>query len=388
MEDNDYCQTMSLILRSISGTQSVMHREAALQWGKRARESWCQVPEPQIVAVDVFCGVAGLSLGLRSSGISVAAGIDLDPACRFPFEENIGAAFVEADIANVSADAVQALFGGAQIRLLAGCAPCQPFSGYTTRRRAIDNRWQLLLEFLRIVEAIQPELVTMENVPRLAHLPLWEEFVDRLRQAGYHVDWRVVDAAKYGVPQSRNRLVLLASRLGAIQLPEPTFDEPVTVRSAIGHQPVVDAGTPNAVDPLHTSRVLTPPNLERIRSSKPGGTWRDWPEQMRVRCHRADQGRTYPSVYGRMSWDRPAPTMTTQFYGFGNGRFGHPEQDRAITLREGALLQSFPADFKFAPTGRRVNFREMGRLIGNAVPPALGHAIGTAIVKHVVQALR
>lgn len=344
--------------------------------------------QPRIIAVDVFCGVAGLSLGLQSSGITVAAGIDVDPACRFPFEENIGATFVEADVSSISADSVRSLFGEAEVRLLAGCAPCQPFSGYTTRRREVDKRWKLLLDFLRIVEEVRPELVTMENVPRLAHLPLWSQFVDRLKMAGYKVDWSVVDAAKYGVPQRRNRLVLLASQLGPIRLPTPMTDIPATVRSAIGDQLAVEAGQKNAVDPLHTSRVLTGPNIERIRASKPGGTWRDWPEEMRVECHRGAKGRTYPSVYGRMSWDRPAPTMTTQFYGFGNGRFGHPEQDRAITLREGALLQSFPADFKFAPEGRRVNFREMGRLIGNAVPPALAQAIGAAIVDHVFHASR
>ena len=351
-------------------------------------ESWSKMTRPKITAVDIFCGVAGLSLGLRSSGIKVAAGIDLDPACRFPFEENIGATFMEADIAAVSGNDVEQLFGGAELRLLAGCAPCQPFSGYTTRQRAIDKRWQLLLEFLRIVEAVRPELVTMENVPRLAHLPLWEGFVNQLKEIGYYVAWDVVDAAKYGVPQSRNRLVLLASRLGPIQLPLPSDQPPKTVRSAIGDQPAVVAGKPNVSDPLHAARALTLPNLKRIRTSQPGGTWRDWPEEMRVRCHRNEKGRTYPSVYGRMSWDRPSPTMTTQFYGFGNGRFGHPDQDRAITLREGALLQSFPADFKFAPPERRVNFREMGRLIGNAVPPELGKAIGSAIIGHVIQTSR
>jgi DNA (cytosine-5)-methyltransferase 1 len=341
--------------------------------------------QPDITAVDVFCGAAGLSLGLQSSGITIAAGIDVDPACRFPFEENIGATFIQADIATISPESVQRLFGDAGVRLLAGCAPCQPFSGYTTRRHAADNRWQLLLEFLRIVETVQPELVSMENVPRLAHLPLWKEFVGALNELGYHSDWKVVDAAKYGVPQSRTRLVLLASKLGPIRLPQPLAGERATVRSAIGAQPAIGAGVPNPVDPLHSSRVLTGRNLERIRASQPGGTWRDWPEDLRATCHRGEKGRTYPSVYGRMSWDRPSPTMTTQFYGFGNGRFGHPDQDRALTLREGALLQSFPADFKFAPTGSRVNFREIGRLIGNAVPPALGRALGSAIVEHVRQ---
>lgn len=342
----------------------------------------------RIIAVDVFCGAAGLSLGLQSSGIKIAAGIDLDAACRFPFEQNIGATFVEADIEIVSGECVERLFDGAEIRLLAGCAPCQPFSGYTARRRATDKRWQLLLEFLRIVDFVRPELVTMENVPRLAHLPLWGEFVSRLEMIGYHVAWGALDAVKFGVPQSRVRLVLLASKLGPIQLPSPTVQTPVTVRASIGNQPAVEAGKPNASDPLHAARALTQPNLDRIRASRPGGTWRDWPEEMRVSCHRGEKGRTYPSVYGRMLWDSPAPTMTTQFYGFGNGRFGHPDQDRAITLREGALLQSFPADFKFVPKEVRVNFREVGRLIGNAVPPALGQAIGSAIFNHVNQASR
>ena len=335
-----------------------------------------------ISAVDVFCGAAGLSLGLRASGISIAAGIDIDPACRYPFEENIKARFIEADVTDLPSSHLANLFRSAKFRLLAGCAPCQPFSGYTTKRREIDTRWQLLIEFLRIVEEIRPEFVTVENVPRLSHLPLWDQFVRKLKKIGYYVSWNILDAADYGVPQNRRRLVLLASALGSIELPEPCGDRQRTVRWAIGMQPPIEAGMSNPTDPLHASRALTQPNLLRIRTSKAGGTWRDWPDELRAECHRSERGRTYPSVYGRMSWDKPSPTMTTQFYGFGNGRFGHPEQDRAISLREGALLQSFPPDFRFAPMETRVNFRAMGRLIGNAVPPKLGEAIGRSIVEH------
>lgn len=335
------------------------------------------------VAVDLFCGVGGLSLGLKQSGIQVAAGVDLDPDCCFPFEQNVGAAFHQRNISELQASDVNALFGCASLKLLAGCAPCQPFSGYTTRRRAIDERWQLLLEFLRIVQAVRPDIVTMENVPRLMHLPLWQQFVTGLQSTGYHVAWGVLDAARYGVPQHRRRLVLLGSLRGEIQLPAPSPGEPPTVRSAIGELPRVGAGDRSQIDPLHSSRVLTARNLGRIRASKPAGTWREWPKGMRVACHKTKTGKTYPSVYGRMSWDKPAPTMTTQFYGFGNGRFGHPEQDRAITLREGAILQSFPEDVKFAPPNQRLNFRQIGKLIGNAVPPALGRSIGAAILNHV-----
>jgi DNA (cytosine-5)-methyltransferase 1 len=336
-----------------------------------------------IFAVDIFCGAAGLSLGLKNSGIRVAAGIDLDPACRFPFEQNIGAPFLERDVTGLEPSLLERLYDGAQIRVLAGCAPCQPFSGYTTKRRAIDRRWQLLLEFLRLTKSVLPEIVTVENVPRLARLPLWHRFVKELQDAGYKTAWGILDAADYGVPQNRRRLVLLGSRLGDIRLPQPRMSTQPTVRSAIGNLPKTQAGLSGKSDPLHSSRALTERNLQRIRASRQAGTWREWPKSLRVACHQTNAGKTYPSVYGRMSWDRPAPTITTQFYGFGNGRFGHPKQDRAITLREGAILQSFPVDFQFVPAGRRVNFRLVGRLIGNAVPPGLGRAIGDEIVRHI-----
>lgn len=336
-----------------------------------------------IQAVDLFCGAAGLSLGLKRSGIKVVAGIDLDPACQYPFEQNIKSPFLQLDVQTLTNAKVEGLFSS-PLRVLAGCAPCQPFSGYTTRRRAIDTRWQLLLEFLRIAEGVKPEIVTLENVPRLAHLPLWTTFVSRLEAAGYHVTWAVLDAANYGVPQNRRRLVLLGSRLGKIDLPKPKKTSR-TVRSVIGKLSRIPAGKKNETDPLHAARALTARNLARIRIAKPAGTWKEWPKSMRAACHTTESGRTYPSVYGRMSWDKPAPTITTQFYGFGNGRFGHPEQDRAITLREGSLLQSFPKSFKFTADGSRVNFRAIGRLIGNAVPPALGQAIGKAIVDHIGQ---
>jgi len=216
----------------------------------------------EIVAVDLFCGASGLSLGLMQSGIKIAAGIDLDPACRYPFEQNIGAPFLLRDISTVASDEVEALFGSAEIRLLAGCAPCQPFSGYTTRRRNIDGRWQLLMEFLRIVRGVLPDIVTLENVPRLVHPPLWETFVDGLRESGFEVAWQVLDAADFGVPQSRRRLVLLASRLRDIALPSPLKGELPTVRKAIGGLPAIGAGDRSETDLLHASRALQ------------GGTWR------------------------------------------------------------------------------------------------------------------
>jgi DNA (cytosine-5)-methyltransferase 1 len=135
-------------------------------------------------------------------------------------------------------------------------------------------------------------------------------------------------------------------------------------------------------DPLHRASELSPLNLRRIRHSRPGGTWREWPRELVAECHKVNSGKTYPSVYGRMEWDKPAPTITTQFFGFGNGRFGHPEQDRAISLREGALLQSFPKTYQFVKPGGEYCFKTIGRLIGNAVPVRLGEVVGRTIRRH------
>jgi DNA (cytosine-5)-methyltransferase 1 len=151
---------------------------------------------------------------------------------------------------------------------------------------------------------------------------------------------------------------------------------------AIGHLPELEAGKVSSVDVLHYSSSLSPLNLRRIRASRPGGTWRDWDRELVAACHRKKKGKTYPSVYGRMAWDSPSPTITTQFFGFGNGRFGHPEQNRAISLREGAVLQTFPCDYQFVEPGGVYRFKTIGRLIGNAVPVRLGEVIGKSIEMH------
>ena len=179
-------------------------------------------------------------------------------------------------------------------------------------------------------------------------------------------------------------MVLLASLHGPIRMIDPTHSKPRTVRQAIGRLRPLEAGESAPRDRLHVASALSPKNLARIRASKPGGTWRDWPRHLIADCHRTDSGRTYPSVYGRMEWDKPAPTMTTQCFGYGNGRFGHPEQDRAISLREAAILQSFPRNYEFVPPGEPVQFTPIGRMIGNAVPVELGRAIARSISRHLV----
>jgi DNA (cytosine-5)-methyltransferase 1 len=334
--------------------------------------------------VDLFCGVGGLTHGFVLEGLSVSAGIDLDPACRFPYEANNSATFVQKDISKVTIYELNELFGDAQVKILAGCAPCQPFSTYARRYDldGKDGKWRLLYEFARLASGTRPEVITMENVPSVSKHAVFHDFVDTLRRVGYKVWFDVVDSSQFGVPQTRRRLVLLASRLGEIKMIRPTLNKPKTVRQAIGRLPALNAGESAPRDKLHVSSTLSKKNLERIRVSKPGGTWRDWPDHLIANCHRAESGKTYPGVYGRMEWDKPAPTITTQCFGFGNGRFGHPEQDRAITLREAAIIQSFPRHYAFLPEDGEVHFKVLGRLIGNAVPVDLGRAIARSINSH------
>lgn len=340
-------------------------------------------PRPR--AVDLFCGAGGLSYGMQRSGIRVCAGIDMDPSCRHPFEANVGAKFHEKNAVELTPGFVRSLFSGEGPRVLAGCAPCQPFSCYSRTNRR--GRWTLLEKFGELVDGIRPEIVTMENVPGLLRYRRFSDYARTLRRAGYRCSYGVVRCADFGVPQTRRRLVLLASRLGPIGMPRPTHgpEDRVTVADAIGHLGEIAAGEASRSDPLHKSSGLSGRNLERIRSSVPGGTWGDWDRGLLAACHARETGSTYGAVYGRMRWDAPGPTITTEFYGFGSGRFGHPEQDRAISLREGALLQTFPEDYSFVPERGDVKIAPTARMIGNAVPVSLGAAIGRSIVEHVAE---
>ena len=342
--------------------------------------------DSSICAVDLFCGAGGLTRGLEQSGIDVTLGVDIDTACRYPYSYNNEAAFLQKSIEDVTADDFPNAFHGASFRLLAGCAPCQPFSTYSrSRSQASATRWNLLDHFGRLVRDVKPDLVTMENVPMLQREQVFLDFLGTLRDEGFAVATTIVNCADYGVPQHRQRLVVLASTLGPIKLIPPTTPEALrpTVRDAIGKMPPINAGKECSTDALHRSCRLSSLNVRRIRASRPGGTWRDWDEALVAECHRRPGGRTYPSVYGRMEWDQPSPTMTTQYYGFGNGRFGHPQQDRAISLREGAILQGFSAQYQFAKQGEPISAKTIGRLVGNAVPVDLGHSIGCSLLRHV-----
>jgi DNA (cytosine-5)-methyltransferase 1 len=344
-----------------------------------------RTPQP-IAAIDLFCGVGGLSWGLKEAKIQIAAGIDIDDSCRYPYEQNIHVTFHKRDIRDVTSDDLDRMWPPGVVRVLAGCAPCQPFSPY---RRGADTsteaQWSLLNEFGRLVRETRPDVVTMENVPRIGTKPIFRAFVGTLERCGYHVDFRSCYCPAYGVPQHRRRLVLLASLRGHIAVPEGLLrpGEFRTVRDEIGSLPRLRHGREDPNDRLHKARTLTDANFKRIKASRPGGTWEDWDPELRAPCHQKASGSTFRNVYARMTWDEPSPTITTLAHNFGTGRFGHPEQHRAISLREAAILQSFPHDYEFVAPDQPVQFAPLGRLIGNAVPPRLAKAVGEAIVYHV-----
>ena len=339
-------------------------------------------------AVDLFCGIGGLTNGLEKAGINVIAGLDFELGCKYAYEQNNTAKFINADITKTESSEVDKLYPKDGYKILAGCAPCQPFSKYTHRYRKDgykDDKWRLLYYFGNIAKDISPDIIAMENVPELRNTKIFKDFVKQIKAMNYHVQYKVVYCPDYGIPQCRKRLILLASKFSSIEIMPPTHKKESykTVREAIGNLPTLASGQTDPNDPMHTCTKLSPTNLERIKASKPGGTWRDWPDDLQLKCHKKNSGQSYPSVYGRMNWDEPSPTITTQFYGYGNGRFGHPEQNRALSLREGAILQSFPADYKFIDPDGPINTRKLGIQIGNAVPVELGHVIGLSIIEHI-----
>lgn len=343
------------------------------------------------VAIDLFCGIGGLSYGLKKAGIPVAAGVDLDNSCKYAYEENTKGEFIAKDISKLDGHELKTKYWKEKgvYKILVGCAPCQPFSSHSNKNKnkKRSSRWRLLNEFSRLISETKADVVSMENVPNLSNQKIFEDFVNLLKERKYHVSYSNVYCPDYGIPQKRRRLVLLASKLGEINLIPQTHtpEEFVTIKQVIGKLPKVDSGEICKNDPLHRTTLLTELNLKRIRASKPNGTWEDWDEELLLECHKKDSGNTYKSVYGRMSWDEPSPTITTQFYNFGTGRFGHPTQDRALTVREAALLQTFPINYKFYKEEKDFQIKRLGVHIGNAVPVDLGYVIGKSIKKHLRQ---
>lgn len=339
---------------------------------------------------DFFAGCGGASRGFQSAGMKISFALDHDSDARDSFKANFPAAHFEVlDIRNVNIEAIQDRMEAQQPNpvLFSGCAPCQPYSKHNSIRPKLssDERVPLLAYFVGLVEVCLPDLVFVENVPGLQKLDAqsqpFGDFVRRLRDAGYQLDYRPVILAKFGIPQCRRRLVLVASRHAKIQLPDETHgtgtdnEQYTTVRDWIAHLPPIRAGEEHHEVPNHRSASLSALNLERIKATPQGGGNRDWPEHLILECHKGFSG--YSDVYGRMSWDSPAPGLTTRCTSYSNGRFGHPDQNRAISIREAACLQTFPDDYIFK--GSMVS---MARQIGNAVPTRLAQLVGYRFIEH------
>jgi DNA (cytosine-5)-methyltransferase 1 len=339
-----------------------------------------------ISVIDLFCGIGGLTHGLKQSGIHVNAGIDFDKSCKYAYETNNNAKFIGEDIAKVTGDDLKKLWGNNTVKVLVGCAPCQPFSTHSNKikDKETGDKWNLLNEYLRLVKETKPLVLSMENVTNLANKDIFANFVNGLKKTGYFISYKKVFCPDYGIPQKRRRLVLLASRLGEIELLPSTHEKKhyLTVKEAIGNLPAISSGEKDKNDFLHFTSKMSELNIRRIKSSIPNGTWEDWSDDLKLQCHKKQTGKTYRAVYGRMSWDEPSPTITTQFYNYGTGRFGHPEQNRALTVREASILQTFPKDYKFVENGDSIYMTRLGTHIGNAVPVKLGYIIGKSILKH------
>ena len=331
-------------------------------------------------AFDFFCGAGGLTRGLLDAGINVVAGFDSDERCRSTYiYNNPGVRFIQADIGEMD---LKNLMAKGRLRkydnvLFAGCAPCQPFS---PQRKGNGQRHDatLLGEFGRLVDAALPGYVLIENVPGIARVrgfSTFRRFLRMLEANGYLYVYCILDAKRYGVPQNRRRLVLFATRRFRPSLPEPKYGTPLrpfkTVRQAISHFPAISAGESDPDIPNHVAASITELNLERLRHTPhDGGDRRAWPRHLRLECHKGNyDGHT--DVYGRMSWDYPAPALTGRCNSISNGRYGHPEQDRAISLREAAAIQSFPDGYEFFGSNKHVALQ-----IGNAVPVRLAEHLG------------
>ena len=317
-------------------------------------------------AIDLFCGCGGLTLGLKQAGFSVVGGVECNELAVETYKANHPEVYVwDEDICGLTAQRVKRKLNlrKGELDLLAGCPPCQGFSTMRTLNGGYiieDDRNDLVFQFMRFVEDLAPKAVMMENVPGLAKDKRFVELCERLEALGYEINHAVLDAADYGVPQRRRRTILLASKGMKIEFAKPT--ERTTVASAIKDLPA--AGSSG--DPLHDLPERRSKKVKEMISLVPknGGSRRDLPKKYQLECHKKCDG--FKDVYGRMAWNKPAPTITSGCTNPSKGRFLHPEENRAITLREAALLQTFPADYYFAATaGKGAN----SLLIGNALPP-------------------
>lgn len=344
-------------------------------------------PSPDVapfVAIDLFCGCGAVTQGLKQADFRVVAAIDCDPvACDTYAANHPDVYLVRNDIRNVDPLSLlpQDDLSARGVDLLVVCAPCQPFSSQN-RHRAGDKRTDLIIQAIRFVAELRPRLVFFENVPGLAsraNHKLIRRLETALSAEGYTLGLPIrVDAADYAVPQRRMRCIMFAAASGVSlpQLPQPITPEGArrTVSDALGDLPSLASGQTTS-DPLHFARNHQIIALQRMRYiPKDGGSRFSLPPELELACHKGHKG--HPDVYGRMGWSNVAPTLTTGCNDVTRGRFMHPRDDRAITLREAARLQSFPDEYFFSgcPTA-------IARQIGNAVPVQLAQVVASSVAQ-------
>lgn len=336
--------------------------------------------------IDSFCGAGGLGLGLQRAGFEILLGFDIDEKCIETIKQNTAYfkhSVMQADVADMLNGKLLTLCGlqRGELFLLAGGPPCQ---GFSVQRRGSDTdaRNTLVLKYGQLVKELYPYYFIMENVTGLAGKrgkTILQQLMDDLEEIGYYVHIKLLDAQEYGVPQRRKRYILIGERkdIGTAYIyPEPTGMRK-TVRDTISNLPVPpEDGTDTPGLSWHRRDKLSALNIKRIQALREGQGRDDLPKELRANCHKIESAIIgHRNVYGRMAWDEVAPTITARFDSFTRGKFGHPSQDRSISLREGALLQTFPVDFVF--TGNKV---DVARQIGNAVPPVLAECIGNSII--------
>lgn len=332
------------------------------------------------VAIDLFCGCGGLTLGLKKAGFRVIGAVELNPLAAATYRKNHPSVLVwESDIRQLDPAVLKEQLGlkTGNLSLLAGCPPCQGFSRLRTRNGSFvvdDPRNDLLFEFVRFVDVFRPKTLMIENVPWLADDNRFFTFLEKVQAYGYQGEYKILDAADFGVPQRRKRLIFMAGSASAIPF-AATSKKRRTVQDAIADLPV--AGSSG--DPLHDFLSIHQPRILDLirRIPKDGGSRKSLPKDLWLKCHQQNS-RGFKDVYGRMAWKEVAPTITSGCFNPSKGRFLHPEEDRAITLREAAILQGFPKNYYF-PAGNR---SAVGTMIGNALPPPFIAAHAKLLIKH------